>query len=230
MCRKYLCEESLAFLLAVLELHESEGSTSPPEPSALLANAGTIINKFVRPGSDYEVNISSTQVRRVLEAYSQLEEEMGVGSHTDGARRLSAVKAMLEGHRRTSISSHHRRASTTSSNPSTTQSSNLHPHNSFIPPLLFGVDFRSVSPVMVIEEESMVHMTSGHQVPPQKQDNPSSSKDNFKFSRIFKESYAEIDKMLSQNIMPKLRDTAPYRTAIAAYQMKQEQEQEADIA
>jgi len=47
---------------------------------------------------------------------------------------------------------------------------------------------------------------------------------DLKYSRIFKESFEEIEKMLSQNIMPKLQDTEEYQTAFGAYMLRQQEE------
>jgi len=48
---------------------------------------------------------------------------------------------------------------------------------------------------------------------------------SLKFCTIFNESYAEVEQMLSANIMPKLKEVPQYYTALAALHMKQDQEE-----
>jgi hypothetical protein len=95
-CRTFLCEESLLFLLEVCTLiqdcwpiasaqvahrHEVFGAwhcaqvndlqkreeAQEEQVSALLETAQHIAATYVKPGSDYEINISSNQVHRCLD-------------------------------------------------------------------------------------------------------------------------------------------------------------------
>jgi len=45
---KFLCEESLAFLMAVLELYGIEMSDTPPLPTVLMTMTKSIVDDYVR--------------------------------------------------------------------------------------------------------------------------------------------------------------------------------------
>ena len=172
MCNKYLCEESIMFILAVLDLAKQEDKEPAVEPTVLLSMSREIVTNYVRPGSPLEVNISSNQVKRVIAAFDALEREFAQGR---------------------------RRSGTTGSRGSTIKT---------------GKSSQKTPTELPAPLPLPVPAANGAGV---------AGSYNNKFSSIFVESYAEILKMLSQNITPRLHCCDEYHAAMASYVMRQEQ-------
>jgi len=202
MCNKYLCEESINFLLIVLALYEKELQEDPvPDPRLLLGGAGDIVNNYIRPGSPFEINVSSSTIKRIMEALERLEIEYAMCLPRAPSKKLSVMTKIMNGSGSLGTVASPSRSSITQSSRSSGTTTTLNP-----------------------EVEAAIAAATAAAANTQEE----GTANPCKFSSIFRESYHEVFKMLSQNIMPKLEASEAYQEAMASYVMRHEQEDEGE--